>query len=79
MKQWFETLSTDNFNNTMNNKDTKLNEEIERCEELLKMYLEIPTGFFGATMIRMSIDRAKKAKTKVEIKEAIKELEDITG
>jgi len=35
--------------------------ELERNRELLKDYLEIPTGAFGATMIKLGIEAAEKA------------------
>jgi len=38
-----------------------LNREIERNEELVKVYDTIPTGAFGAMMIRNDIARAKRA------------------
>ena len=36
-------------------------EEIERNEELARVYDIIPTGAFGATMIRIDIKRAREA------------------
>jgi hypothetical protein len=35
--------------------------EIERNRELLKLYQEIPTGVFGATMIDLDIKNAVEA------------------
>ncbi len=35
--------------------------EIDRSRKLLKLYESIPTGGFGATMIKQSISRAEKA------------------
>ena len=44
---------------------TTLNEslaaEIERCEELLGVYRQIPQGAFAAAMIRSEIEFAKRA------------------
>ena len=57
----------------------ELKKEIELCEELLKMYEEIPEGFFGATMIKMSLQRARSASTDEQIKDALNDLESITG
>lgn len=37
----------------------KLKKEIIRCKELLKLYEEIPTGFFGASVIKMAIKNAE--------------------
>jgi hypothetical protein len=36
-------------------------EEIDRNQELLEVYKKIPTGGFGAAMIRGKIEAAKKA------------------
>ena len=57
----------------------ELQKEITRCEELLKMYEEIPTGFFGASIIRQKLSQAKEAKTDDEIKMALKDLEELEG
>lgn len=38
-----------------------LMQEIERNEELAKVYDTIPTGVFGAVMIREDVKRAKAA------------------
>ncbi len=57
----------------------ELKKEIERCEELLKLYEEIPEGFFGATMIKMSLQKARNASSEEQIKDALKDLESITG
>jgi len=38
-----------------------LQEEMSRCHELLKLYEEIPTGAFGAMMIKKEILDAEKA------------------
>lgn len=39
----------------------ELRKEIERCEELVSRYNEIPTGAFGAAMIQHEIDAANEA------------------
>lgn len=57
----------------------ELKKEIERCEELLKFYEEIPEGMFGAGMIRVALTRAKLAKTPEEIKLAVDDLKDCEG
>ena len=38
-----------------------LNSELTRARELLKLYEEIPTGGFGAMMIRQAIYDAEKS------------------
>lgn len=38
-----------------------LQKEMERCRELVKIYEQIPTGSFGAAMIRQDIEHAEKA------------------
>ena len=63
----------------MEKHETKLKKEIERVEELLKMYMEIPTGIFGATRIKTSLAKAYKATTDTEIKKALKDLQEIEG
>ncbi len=45
----------------MGNLIEEIQSEISRCTELVKLYEEIPTGGFGATMIRQSIEAAEKA------------------
>ena len=60
----------------------ELEKEIKRCEELLVMYEEIPTGFFGASMIKMSLSTAKLALENGDekrIKASIKDLKEIEG
>jgi hypothetical protein len=62
----------------------KIQKQIKRCEELLKMYEEIPTGFFGATMIRMAIKNAESCLMEgnyVEsiAKKCLKDSEEIEG
>ena len=62
----------------------ELQKEIKRCEELLKMYEEIPEGFFGATLIRGAIKNAKSLLEEgnwVEgiAKKTLQELKEIEG
>lgn len=38
-----------------------LNEELERARELLKVYEGIPTGGFGAVVIRQTIKHAERS------------------
>ena len=63
----------------MNLKDN-LKEEIERCEILLGLYKEIPTGGFGVSGITSALKRAKAANDKDDIQlmvVALKELEEM--
>jgi len=59
--------------------ENTLEKEIERVSELLKFYEEIPEGFMGASMIKVSLENAKTAVTKKEIKDAIEDLQSIKG
>ncbi len=45
----------------MNNLNTVLNEEIHRNEELLDIYMAIPTGGVAAFAIRKDLELAKEA------------------
>lgn len=38
-----------------------IQEEVNRCKELLEAYKQIPTGIFGAAMIKQEILNAEKA------------------
>lgn len=62
----------------------EIKKEIERCKELLVFYEEIPTGFFGASMIRMAIKNAESILQEGnwienKAKEILKELKEIEG
>lgn len=62
----------------------QIEKEIVRCEELLKLYEEIPTGVFGASMIKMSINNARQVLlpgnyTTDAAKSCLKELQEIEG
>lgn len=57
-----------------------LDKEIKRCEELLKMYQEIPEGFFGAAVLKNALERAKAAKDtgdKTKIARVVSELKEM--
>lgn len=59
-----------------------LHKELDRVRELLKLYEEIPEGFFGASLIKVAIKKAEQAIEEEDIvKETVayKELKDITG
>jgi len=49
-----------------------LQKEMNRCRELVKLYEEIPTGGFGATMIKQDISNAEKAIAGGDIVEMLK-------
>lgn len=38
-----------------------LQQEMNRCRGLLKLYEEIPTGAFGAMMIKLDIQKSEQA------------------
>lgn len=60
----------------------KLTKEIKRCEELLKLYEEIPTGFFGASVIRQALKVAHEALDDNDdqgIRLSLEELQEIEG
>lgn len=38
-----------------------IEQEINRCQDLIDVYRTIPTGAFGAMMIRLAVDRAIRA------------------
>jgi hypothetical protein len=62
----------------------KIKKEIERCKELLVMYEQIPTGFIGASMIRMSIKNTESILQdrnwiESKAKEILKDLKEIEG
>lgn len=57
-----------------------LPDEIARVTEILGYYRELgPVGMFGATMIRMSLDRATRALASGDVIEMLKCLEDLKG
>ena len=45
----------------MGNLIEEIQSEISRCKELIKLYEEIPTGGFGAAMIKQSVEAAVKS------------------
>lgn len=45
----------------MSNLISGLHKQLERNRELLKLYEEIPTGAFGAAMIKKDIEAGEKA------------------
>jgi len=54
-----------------------LNEEISRNEELLRAYQEIPEGVFGATCIKVALDRAKKARSEGDAIQMMRSWEEL--
>ena len=62
----------------------KIEKKIVRCEELLKLYQEIPTGFFVASIISMAIKNAQavllSGNYDIETaKKCLKDLQEIKG
>lgn len=49
-----------------------LPEEIERCQELLKVYDAIPAGAFGAAIIRGKIKQAVEASASGDVVQIIR-------
>ena len=56
-----------------------INKEIKRCEELVKIYNGIPTGAFGAVMIRNVILKAKLVLKTDDIVEMVKVCKELQG
>jgi len=56
-----------------------MQEEMNRCCELLKLYEQTPTGVFGATMIKQGISNAEKAIASGDVIEMLKSYEDLKG
>jgi len=44
-----------------NNLADAIQKELKRAREILEMYKQIPTGFFGASMIEVIIKKTEKA------------------
>lgn len=62
----------------------EIQKEIDRLKELLTFYEEIPTGFFGASIIKNSIKSAELLLmngnwVESEGKRMLKDLKEITG
>lgn len=53
--------------------------EMNRCRELLKLYEQIPTGTFGAAVIKQGISKAEKAIADDSIVEMLKSYEALKG
>ena len=53
--------------------------EIERCEELLGVYKQIPQGAFGASIIRSEIEFAKRALSAQDAAYMVKALTALRG
>ena len=51
-----------------------LQKEMNRCREVLKAYEEIPQGVFGATMIKLDIEKAELAIANGDVALMIKSL-----
>jgi hypothetical protein len=56
-----------------------LPKEIERCQELLAEYKTIPTGAFGAAMIKQDIKAAHKAMIEQDLPAMIRAYEALKG
>jgi hypothetical protein len=59
-----------------------LQEEMNRCRELLKQYEAIPEGVFGATMIKQTIKRSEQSISSGDVVEMLimyEELKEING
>ena len=56
-----------------------LQEEMNRCRELLEVYDAIPQGKFGATMIRQDIKNAEKSIATGDTIAMMKALKDLQG
>jgi hypothetical protein len=59
------------------NTQEALVKEVKRNQELLKEYEKIPTGAFGAAMIRLGLDRAYHALARGDAVEMLKAYEAI--
>lgn len=53
--------------------------EIERVQNLLPIYDQIPMGFFAATMMRASLKRAVASLANGDVVEMIRCYEDLKG
>ena len=53
--------------------------QMNRCRELLKQYEAIPTGFFGAGIIKQSIAAAEKSIASGDVIEMLKCYKDLEG
>ena len=56
-----------------------IQEEIKRVSALRDEYLLIPTGFIGASMMEISIDKAVKALADGDVIEIMQAFEDLKG
>lgn len=54
-----------------------LQEEMNRCRELLKVYEAIPAGAFGALMIRQIILKAEKSISSGDVIEMLRALQEL--
>jgi len=53
-------------------------EEMNRCRELLKLYEDIPTGGFGAAMLRRRISGGEEAMISGDVIEMLKAYQALT-
>lgn len=53
--------------------------EQERVRELVKIYDGIPTGAFGAALLRQALRRAEKAAISGDITEIMRSYEELKG
>jgi hypothetical protein len=53
--------------------------EINRCQELLKIYEGIPAGAFGGSMIKQAILSAEKAMSGGDVVEMVKCYRELEG
>lgn len=53
--------------------------EQERVRELVKIYDEIPTGAFGAAMLRQALSRAEQAAMSGDVIAMLRSYEELKG
>ena len=63
----------------MSNLAEELPKEQQRVRELLEVYNTIPTGAFGAMMIRQALDRAEQAASSGDVVAMLRSYEELKG
>lgn len=63
----------------MSSLGTEFPKEQKRVRELLEIYKEIPTGAFGAMMIKQALDEAEEAAISGDVVRMLKAYERLKG
>jgi len=68
-----------NFGGGMSTVAEELPNEQQRVRELLEVYIRIPTGAFGAAMLREALGRAERAAASGDVAAMVRSIAELRG